>query len=392
MKIRETAAPNDRPPKKIKTQNQDLNSSDLRRKMLINQVEGKFQDITCKIVKPGDIVILEEIKTSDKLLIEQKDAEQDAEDKESNVLKEIDENPNGLKTATIDIEMAKMEEKLVKRTRRRCRFYIFNDDHSSKPERRVEIAKKVEKVPSQINGKRPFVLVPGVQYDLGEGEAVETLVEDEEEVKHIKNEKYVMDSFCRDPGYLSDDETTETPKNDNVVSKIRQKKRALNAKSKLSFEKLGEPEIVGPLWWNGKTQIKELKKWTGIRLTSTPTIPTSFSNPVTPPPKSMPRKPLLPSAATVSATTSGSPTSMINAVENRVETYADKYSVKYFVKRRMEDIMTGGGRCPTSTPMVGQAPRPTPSQVLGQMRDEGEVENNDFLEKYVYKYFYKYKN
>ena len=46
MKIRETAAPNDRPPKKIKTQNQDLNSSDLRRKMLINQVR------TCMLSNP----------------------------------------------------------------------------------------------------------------------------------------------------------------------------------------------------------------------------------------------------------------------------------------------------------------------------------------------------
>jgi len=396
--------------KKIKIQkNKVLNTSDLRKEMLVKKVEEKFNGISCSIAKSSkmpdknkNVIIVKDVKTnnaSEKLLIEAK--EQDDENKSKNNLKEmldepktkvknekkVKESKDSTENPKILIEAPKIEEKIVKRSRRACRVYIFNDE-TDKTEKKLEKSKKEEKIPKGINGRRPFSLVQGVQYELGEGEGVGDTLEDEEEVKLIRNEKYVMDSFCREAGYLSEDEMFETPGTDKVVVKIRQKKRALTAKSKLTFEKMGDPEIIGCLWFSGKGQRKELKKWTGIVLVPTTPIPTSFSTP--------PCQPLAP--ACPSPAPPPTPV-MVNIPRTLEEDYAWKYAVKYYVKGRMRGLATTNT---TSTPMVGHTPSrlghswnpatPTPAQIISQIKKEGVVGKSDVVNKYVYKYYFKYKN
>merc|ERR1712029_1102552 len=54
-------------------------------------------------------------------------------------------------------------------------------------------------------------------------------------------------------------------------------RRANNIKDKRKFEKLGEPQILGPFWWSGKVGCKkELKKWQPYVFPSTP-IDTGYS-------------------------------------------------------------------------------------------------------------------
>ena len=116
----------------------------------------------------------------------------------------------------------------------------------------MEKAESNQKVPQVINGRRPYIVVPGVEYDIGEGEGVVMdTEEDEAEIRLARNEKYEMDSFVCDTGYLSDEEMVETPSVDKVISKVKQQRRANNIQAKLKFEKMGEPEIIGRLWWSG---------------------------------------------------------------------------------------------------------------------------------------------
>merc|ERR1712129_474269 len=256
----------------------------------------------------------------------------------------------------------------VKRNKRRARFFIFGSKvKGEKAEVIVEKAENVQKVPSVINGRRPYIVVPGVDYDLGEGEGlVMDTEEDETEIRLARNEKYEMDSFVCDTGYLSDEEMVETPSVDKVISKVKQQRRANNIQAKLKSEKMGEPEVLGCLWWSGKGGQKiKMRKWQAIIFTTSP-IATSFTTqipedqctPLLPPPPPPPVQPL-PSSASSS-----------------VADFATKYHVKYLVKSLVHKAMLGGeGPNQCSTPMPGkqgcpQLPLPL-SSIVSQVVDQG---------------------
>jgi len=294
-------------------------------------------------------------------------------------------------------------EKIVKRSKRKNRVYIFVDDaheENERVEKTVIKSQKVEKVPKDINGRKPFWLVRGIQYDLGEGVGVD-LEEDEEVVKKYRNEKYDMDSFCMEAGYLSEDEMFETPKNDKIISKMRTKRRAQSAKSTLRFGKIGEPEVMGCFWWGGKStkedeetkkKKKELKKWTAFTtITCQGPIPTNFSSPIPPSPKAV-----LSHLSQKLPVKSATPLKSHQPVE---EDYATKYAVKYYIKRRMEEVLRKpSGSLATSTPRIGTAKPgnvPTPKQFIKTILEEdtGIVGvSAGLVDKYVYKYYFKFKN
>ena len=192
--------------------------------------------------------------------------------------------------------------------------------------------------------------------------------------------------FVCDTGCLSDEEMVETPSVDKVISKVKQQRRANNIQAKLKFEKMGEPEIIGCLWWSGKAGQKlKMKKWQAIVFTSTP-IATSFTTPIpeeqcSPLPAPQPPVQARPSTA--------SPT---------VTDYATKYHIKYLVKNLVHKTMIGVGapnQC--STPMLGkQNLRQLPlshSVLASQMVEQDDIlrDNKELLNRYVAKYFNKYK-
>ena len=91
----------------------------------------------------------------------------------------------------------------IKRNKRKTRFFIFGSKvKGEKDEVTMEKADSHQKVPSVINGRRPYIVVPGVEYDLEEGEGlVRDTEEDEIEIRLARNEKYEMDPFVCDTGY-----------------------------------------------------------------------------------------------------------------------------------------------------------------------------------------------
>ena len=233
-------------------------------------------------------------------------------------------------------------------------------------------------------------MVPGVDYDLGEGLVMDT-EDDKTEIRLARNEKCEMDSFVCDTGtgYLYDEEMVETPSVDKVISKVKQQRRANNIQAKLKFEKMGEPEVLGCLWWSGKGGQKiKMRKWQAIIFTTSP-IATSFTTqipqdqctPLLPPPPPPPVQPL-PSAASSS-----------------VADFATKYHVKYLVKSLVHKAMLGGeGPNQCSTPMPGKQNLPQLSLPLSatvsQVVDQGEDilrDNKELLDRYVTKYFNKFK-
>jgi len=345
----------------------------LRKNVLLKQTEislsTSFNQDKSKNVAIDD--------SAEELLMEDEDKKQERILKENNIL-----------------------EKIVKRSKRKNRVYIFVDDaneENEKVEKTVVKSQKVEKVPKDINGRKPFWLVRGIQYDLGEGVGVD-LEEDEEVVKKYRNEKYDMDSFCMEAGYLSEDEMFETPKNDKIISKMRTKRRAQSAKSTLKFGKIGEPEVMGCFWWGGKItkedeetkkKKKELKKWTALTtINCQGPIPTHFSSPIPPSPKVVPQKDLSLKLPVKSASPlKGQPVQ---------EDYATKYAAKYFIKRRMEEALRKPrGSLATSTPRIGTAKTgnvPTPKQFIKSILEEDVGASDGLVAKYVYKYYFKYKN
>lgn len=249
----------------------------------------------------------------------------------------------------------------VKRTGRKARIYNIEAANETEAFRAIHKAEDNLKVPTCINGRKPFTKVPGIDYCLydaeeGDGEVLEDR-NDEEELKIIRNEKYLMDSFCCETGYLSDEELNETPSVNKVVSKVKQQRRANNIKEKRNFVNLVEPMILGPFWWTGKGGCKkELKKWQPFVLSSAGPINTSFTaqvheeqfdceDPVLsvcPPTSSQNEKSVAPPNGPV-----------IEDGDYNVK-YRTKYLVKFLIRRRMsesqslhqEPMMT------SSTPMI----------------------------------------
>ena len=277
--------------------------------------------------------------------------------------------------SNIDIgsDNTKKELKLieVKRTRRKMRIYIIEAAHETEAFRAIHKAEDNLKVPVCINGRKPFTKVPGIDYGLydaeeGDGEVLEDR-NDEEELKIIRNEKYLMDSFCCETGYLSDEELNETPSVNKVVSKVKQQRRANNIKEKKKFVNLGEPMILGPFWWTGKGGCKkELKKWQPFVLSSAGPIDTGFTAQV--PEEQLDCEdlvlPVCPPAPSQDKEIVTLPCGPINEDVDYNEKYRTKYLVKFLVHRKMiesqsllqEPMMT------SSTPMV-KKPSVTVTQV-----------------------------
>ena len=65
------------------------------------------------------------------------------------------------------------------------------------------------------------MVVPGLDYGLGEGEGVTLTEEEEREIRLANTETYALDSFVCDTGHLSDEERVETPGVARVVRRVR---------------------------------------------------------------------------------------------------------------------------------------------------------------------------
>ena len=402
-----------------------LSSPDMRREILVKQVRKKLSSgIKISLVSnsqvkdvlelDNSVEILTDTNDNDSLSLEERDAKNSKpiptpgcdDDDERKVAADIkttiinDSNPVMIQTNELPrpVNVKAFKEKKVEiqwrsvnRIRRKTRFFLFSSKiEGEKDEVTLEKADGIQKVPLAINGRRPHVVVPGVDYDLGEGEGIIVdTEEDEAEIRLARNEKYEMDSFVCDTGYLSEDELMETPTVDKVINKVKQQRRANNIKAKLKFEKIGEPEVLGCLWWSGRGgQKMKMKKWQAIVFTSTP-IPTSFSMTVAGEEQSVPSPP-----SPEQSLPQPPPTSVVDL--------ATKYHVKYLVKHLVHKAMVGDGeglhpnQC--STPMVGRKSlyksATSHSALLLYVTELGDNiirSNKDVLEKYVVKYFNKFK-
>jgi len=399
-----------------------LSSPDMRRQILVKKVKQKLSSgVTISVVGSdvkddvveldNSIEIITDTNDNDSLTLEERDTKNTkcTEPKcEDNINKNkpinVIEDRKPVENKVVDVNKAAQpktcskEKKVeiqwtnVKRNKRKVRFFIFGSkDKGEKDEVTLEKAENNQKVPRVINGRRPYIVVPGVEYELEEGEGlVMDTEEDETEIRLARNEKYEMDSFVCDTGYLSDEEMVETPSVDKVISKVKQQRRANNIQAKLKFEKMGEPEVIGCLWWSGKGGQKiKMRKWQAIIFTSFP-IATTFTTQVPedqctpslihPPPP--PPVQSLPSTATSS-----------------VPDYATKYHVKYLVKSLVHKAMLGCvGPNQCSTPMPGKQNYPklhlTQPAIASQVVDKGEDilrENKELLDRYVTKYYNKIK-
>jgi len=404
--------------KRLRADSSVLSSPDMRREVLVKKVKQKLSSgstislVGTKMVKETtlkldeSVEIITDTNDNESLSLEERDAKtgqivgdegevnQNKNKPNENIKPAVTEEPSEVKQ--VQQPKASKSKKIeikwteAKRNKRKTRFFIFGSTvDGEKDEVIVEKAENNQKIPRVINGRRPYIVVPGVEYDLEEGEGVVMdTEEDETEIRLARNEKYEMDSFVCDTGYLSDEEMTETPSADKVISKVKQQRRANNIQAKLKFEKMGEPEILGCLWWSGKGGQKlKMKKWQAIVFTTMP-IPTSFTTSIpeeqcSPPPALPP--PSVQVRPSLTATT--------------VTDYATKYHVKYLVKNLVQKNMSGvGGPNQCSTPMPGKHNLPqlplSHNALVSKMVEQGDGilrDNKELLDRYVSKYFNKYK-
>ena len=262
--------------------------------------------------------------------------------------------------------------KSVERSKRKVRIYFIESHGDSEAFKVVHRAAENTTIPACINGKKPFTIIPGVDYGLEMEEVGEALnnQNDEEELRIIRNEKYLLDSFCCDTGYLSDEELNETPSTNKVVSKVKQQRRAANIKEKRKFEKLTEPQGLGPFWWAGKSGCKkEMKKWQGMVFSDVP-IKTGFTT-ATPDDnaaacesveidENIVQKLAPSNEKDQDATNKVNPNPVITNPSER-EDYNSKYAIKYLVKflaeKKMGSVVQGQGDgvsrpLESSTPMI----------------------------------------
>jgi len=410
--------------KRQKTNDGSVSSSpDMRRNILVKQVRKKLSSgVKISLVRnnqdkdvlelDNSVEILTDTNDNDSLSLEERELKDskltvapECQGDFSNKKTHVDEKvnvgnpveiksndfPRPLNTKACKEKKREIQWRIVKRSKRKTRFFLFSSKiEGEKNEVTVEKAADNQRVPRVINGRRPHIVVPGVDYDLEEGEGIiMDTEEDEAEIRLARNEKYEMDSFVCDTGYLSEDEMMETPTVDKVINKVKQQRRANNIKTKLKFEKMGEPEVLGCLWWSGRGGQKiKMKKWQAIVFTSTP-IPTSFSIAV---PEEEPSFPPQPSPVQ----------SLPKPLSTSVVDHATKYHVKYLVKHLVQKAMVGVGEGPDpdqcSTPMPGKRSSynsaTSHSSLLLHVAEQGDDilrSNKEALEKYVVKYFNKFK-
>jgi len=304
----------------------------------------------------------------------------------------------------------------VKRSKRNLRIYFIEAKSEDEGFKAVYKAGEKFPIPSCVNGRKPFSIVPGIDYNLAVDveEVGEALAEnDDKELKMIQNENYLLDSFCCDTGYLSDEELNETPNPNKIVSKVKQQRRANNIKDQRKFEKLTDPQILGPFWWTGKAGCKkELKKWQPMLFMDSP-ISTGFTvssheELVTqdcsgeeqdidfiskPQRKELPpsdSSECLTSLATFPATTSV----RCDVTVDHFDKYNIKYLVKFVVEKTMKDISRLDKHDPleSSTPMPKRPTvRVTQEHLKSQVLIQDPLLNREFVDKYVAKYYNKFK-
>ena len=304
----------------------------------------------------------------------------------------------------------------VKRTKRKARFYRIEGSDEDEGFRAVFKAADHTKIPACINGRRPFKVVPGFEYGLEEEVGAGDEIADEKEIKMIKKENYLLDSFVCDIGYLSDDELNETPCRDKVESRVKRLRRANTIKESRKLEELTDPLVSGPYWWKGGGGCKkEVKKWQTIVFSTLP-IPTSFSRPVPDYILEVEHETALePEIAQVEE--SEGPAVVVTGEGGGGEEYETKYHVKYLIKFLVQERMRGGRAVVSprdcSTPMVRRpvSNRPAVSKVsllsitrniidhclqeellkqVAQYEDNIVNSNPEMVKKYVTKYYNKF--
>jgi len=321
---------------------------------------------------------------------------------------------NELKDPSKQVQWVEVKRK---RSRRKTRIYFI--EAKSEDEGFKAVHKSGEKlfIPSCVNGRKPFSIVPGIDYSLevDAEEVGEALAEnDDKELKLIQNENYLLDSFCCDTGYLSDEELNETPNPNRIISRVKQQRRANNIKDKRKFETLNDPQILGPFWWTGKGGCKkEIKKWQPMMLADSP-ISTGFSTSnfddelnekvsgdeqdkdLVSKQQRIEQPPATLKSLTSSLTASLSTASTEDVAVDHNEKYSIKYLVKFLVEKNMRSVQR-----PEYTPVECSTPMSTSTkksnvkvmqehlkyQVL--LRDPSL--NRDFVDKYVAKYYNKFK-
>ena len=229
----------------------------------------------------------------------------------------------------IESELRKVEDRVVNRSKRKVRVYVFDDNDGE--EVVIRRAEKVERVPALLGrrpGTRPFIILPGVKYDDVDGEALNDL-EDQKEALKARNEKYLIDSFVFVDGYLSDEEMMETPTSNKVVCKVKQKRKAKTMRDSLFREQLASPEILGPVWDVDKST-KPMKPWKAIVFCQIPIL-TSFTSTTNVVP-GIPEAEKKSGCVEDQKVSEGSKTS---------EEMSLKYRVKYWVRQLVQDLTKG---------------------------------------------------
>ena len=299
---------------------------DIRRKLLTRSVELQLDSVSA-ILKENEKseaadcdVSLDEIDVCPVFV-----------DEESKIKDEVSVNKVGTtgSPGSPKLSIDAVEWVRVLRTKRKSRFYRIKGTDEEDEFRTVQRAVDHDKVPACINGRKPFTVVPGVEYGLEEEVAGGDELADEKEIEMINKQNYLLNSFVCDVGYLSDDELNETPCQNKTESKVRRLRRANTIKGKRKLEPLAEPEVIGPFWWTGGLGCKkELKKWQSVVFSTLP-VPTSFSRPgpVVEPP-----------VETVAATTNQEET-LRPPGRSTEEEYERKYHIKYLVKSLVQERM-----------------------------------------------------
>merc|ERR1719347_69885 len=366
-----------------------MSAHDMRKLVLVNQIQKRFVGSGVKITKIEDVPSKEPVdpkvgtEEPEESIIEILSEEEDCRSKSvvttlqegnnnNQSISEVEvlgEYQGGKATGGSEDQPVKTttdgQWKIVKRSKRKVRLFIFQDEVNTTPEVLVIQSKDHTTIPSLLNGRRSLLVMHGVDYGLGEGEGV--LVDTEEERRQIKlanNEKYAMDSFCVDNGFLSESEMMETP--GAGCLKVKQKRRAGVAQARLKFDQPEEAEVLGCLWRlgiRGRANPK-MKKWTALDLMKVP-IPTTVNSIVpndapedNPPPVPPPEK-------------------LIGDGSEFATKYAIKYTVKFLVSKRFAEV----------APLEFGA-------MYSMVRQEAkDVVKEDRLmtEKYVHKYVNKFK-
>ena len=121
-------------------------------------------------------------------------------------------------------KLVEIEWRPVTRDRRKTKLYSFCDVFGGPAQVEVVGLAAAQRVPVAAGARRPHVLVPGVDYGLGEGTGLAVTEEERAEIALASLETYALDSFVCDTGHLSEDEMAETPGQGKRMRKARRRR------------------------------------------------------------------------------------------------------------------------------------------------------------------------